>query len=755
MTFFEWITSFFKIPRRKSTTSFDYDFNASESIYDGRSYTYTSDGKKIRNAEYDMAWHPTLRRLATFNQDVSLAVDNIVNLASQSHEIYFNGVSQAQERKMRAFLETKVKTLYPYSFGLTSLINDLLRQLSISGCISVDYILDSRLRISRVALVRPENIYFIDEGNGLFVPYQKLNYLGGAVSQYKKLNEATFKYITLQRDSEQPYPIPPFIAAIDSLDTQGSGLGNLKVMMRRMGLFGFLSVMLNAPKPKQGEPESVYQNRLIAFLDAEGARVQKLMNKDYVVGFKDTHDFKLENGGVDAKNAGELMKILDTLVMAGLKQDPAMMGREKNTSEAFGRVLLAKMITQITTYQAIVASFLENLFLTLLRLEGFNIADISVVFKEPILKDELNKEQAYSAKIDNLLKLYSQGIISQQQFASEAGYDIAFSEAPLQQTPQVETSQTPQAKVEIKLQPFDLYSVPTDYANEVSNTPYYKQIAEIYEKSIRKLGKKIKKELEGTNTNLTTSELQEKVFSLLALNWQKDFVDECEGTISKQVTKIYSKARKDKTIFPESETTQNSFNDDIPNAVFELLDYRTIEFLKLMDAFYLGKFVINDDTKKRLYEYLKANYIESDTPIGQNPQAIEDIKRAFEELMGLEGYKIARIINTSVNRMRAFGNINYMSQAQIEKYRIVEVMDRITCPHCKVMNGKEFSVSNARTRLSTLVEGEPEDVQTLFPFATQISVQDLSTLSDTDLQDLNISLPAFHPNCRGTTVAVL
>jgi hypothetical protein len=59
--------------------------------------------------------------------------------------------------------------------------------------------------------------------------------------------------------------------------------------------------------------------------------------------------------------------------MAGLKQDPLMLGRNFSTTETIGRVILTKLSAQVANYQATTAAFLEELFLLDINLQGWKV----------------------------------------------------------------------------------------------------------------------------------------------------------------------------------------------------------------------------------------------------------------------------------------------------------------------------------------------------------------------------------------------
>lgn len=733
---------------------------SSNSSNEENNYDYF-DGKKFSKPNFDIEWFKILQYLGIFNADISLAISNIVNLASQDFEITFENASILNEKKMISFISKVQNEWYPYSSGINSLVNDLFRQLSVNGCLSAEIVLAKDLKtIEKIVKINPFYVRFEkDEDNNYKAhQYQPMNILTNNNGQmYKELSNLTFKYISLQRDTENPYPIPPLISALKNLGVQDNVLKNIAKITEKSGAFGFMAVNLKKPIQFPGENDKAYFARTNEYLRKEGEKTKRLSSDGIVVGYEGTHEVKLMGSPLHANNAQDLMKMIDTILMAGIKQDPALMGREKNTSEAFGRVLLSIMTQQITTYQEVLASYLEYVFTLALRLEGFKFDFLKVKFREPMIEDELVKNQSESAKqdvntkkIDNLLKLQAAGVISVEQVASELGYS------------QTKNSVTKNTNVIInntikseKKNIYDFENMPVEY-DEANILPsqYAIKISSIYSTFIEKISNLLEKSFEKESKKMTLSEVQNKIYLFVRLNFNDLFVNKCKKIIETQTKNIYLKARKDKSIFLINSNNYSSFNNNIPDAVFHLLDYQTIEFLTKIDTFYLGEMVVDERFKERLFNYIRNNYIESDIPIGKNKESIDKIKNAFSELMLAESYKIRRIIDTSVNRMRNFGNINYMSQAKIEKYKILEVMDKITCAYCSHLNNKEFTLKNTREKIEKLVESNPSDMPDLFPFATIMPIDDFKKLTTEQLENSKISLPPFHPHCRGRVVAI-
>jgi hypothetical protein len=96
-----------------------------------------------------------------------------------------------------------------------------------------------------------------------------------------------------------------------------------------------------------------------------------------------------------------------------------------------------------------------------------------------------------------------------------------------------------------------------------------------------------------------------------------------------------------------------------------------------------------------------------------------------------------------------------MDSAGVEKFRVVEILDQITCSHCKAMNGREFSVSTAKAKIRKIVDGSVDTVAEYSPFATTLKVEELQAKTDAELQTLGIDTTPYHCHCRGRITAVI
>ena len=92
-------------------------------------------------------------------------------------------------------------------------------------------------------------------------------------------------------------------------------------------------------------------------------------------------------------------------------------------TEGGAGIQLSKMISQLKNIQTLVIFVLEFFYSLELRLAGFNNKGITIQFGTSTVSDDIKLQQAreYRARVN--ITLYNQGIISQDQFARDMGYE--------------------------------------------------------------------------------------------------------------------------------------------------------------------------------------------------------------------------------------------------------------------------------------------------------------------------------------------
>lgn len=759
----------------------------------------------IVDPDFQFQMIEVLEHLAMYNPDLSFAIENIVTLGNTDFTIEFDD-NTPEKIKEEAIKELKVamKEWYVYSDGTNALVNDLLAQVCVTGALSAEAIPKEDLTgIKKVVLVSPKEIRFrYDADKDIYTPYQapksaKIDNEMGLI----RLNPYTYKYYAIRRLNNKPYAIPPFLSALDNIAIEKSMVEDLKNLTKKLGVLGFLKIMLNAPGRKPGESEEDYYTRCKNYLSDQRPEAEKSVKKGFVLGFKGNHEIEMENISANVQGAKDLFQLNTEMKMSGLKQDPSMLGRNYSTTETMGRVVLKKLATQIENYQKIVESFLSYTFKLHLQLKGIKVESVEVEFSRPMLGDRNTEEEAFGKKIDNAIKLYNQGIYSQEQVARYVGSEKADQLEPRQQmkvgggtppgksdkkdakNPDTQDDETDTAS---NWRIFVNDSFHYDYClddqcscsskitarkhvNQLMNSlrnPFNKDVnfeslllgymnksLGIYDDAITASVKEAAKQISDFGDGVTLEQINDRIIYNLYKGWNTRYTQKQTKVTNAEVTKIYENFRRDKSIFEQFDNPKN-----LPEAVFNVTDRRTIEYYKNSDTLYLGKFITDPDTKQRITEFIKSEYIDKNLPIGSNkdPKSLEAFRSKFHDVLQGEDWKIVRIINTTVNKLRNYSAISYMDQALVEEFEIRGVVDRLQCDYCKQLQGTKFKVKTALGKIEKVISSEPELVEGDAPFINKVFKKpaDMEGLSGEQIQDKNIDVPPYHPHCRDRVIAV-
>jgi len=285
---------------------------------------------------------------------------------------------------------------------------------------------------------------------------------------------------------------------------------------------------------------------------------------------------------------------------------------------------------------------------------------------------------------------------------------------------------------------------------------YNEETRAVYIAAVEQSVKKIGFELLKLTGDATQQEVIDSVFFHLFSTWGRNFTNKERRVIRKFVNGAYREFRKDKS--PFGRTTKK-----IPAATFDVNDARTIEYYMQSDGLYLGRFVTDVDTKKAVNDFIVKEFVEGGLPIGNNEQGVAAFRERFNNVMIEEDWKIKRIINTTVSKLRNIASVNYMRQAEIKEFEIIGISDDRQCPYCSELQGFRFSVEVAAERIISSTNSDPTVIATQSPFITNIikddgerfRPQDIRGLAIGELEALGIGEPPFHSNCRDTIIAVL
>ena len=377
---------------------------------------------------------PLIRDLYKVNPDMSIAIQDMFKLSNTGHTISFPNNTSEEAKKMKEHLSMVSKRWSNYTAGINGLVNRFIVQCLTSGAISIEAVPNNKLDgISTIVFVNPENIYFRRLENGVYHPYQKNPYtILNDRPDFIKLNTETYIYVGMYNDTDEPYGVPPFMAALDSIKGQHDMRINFKHIMELMGMVGFLEAKMEKPPREPNESVQAYRARLNNTLVKLKKNMMGGLKDGIVTGYKEDHEFKLNSTTQSLQNLEKPWAMNQQSVANGLGINSNIIGVQTSNTEGGAGILLSKMISQLKNIQMLVSHILEFIYTLELRLSGFNNKGIKVEFGTSTISDELKVQQGLEYKIRNLQALYNQGIINQQQYAWAMGYEKPDQKEPRQ-----------------------------------------------------------------------------------------------------------------------------------------------------------------------------------------------------------------------------------------------------------------------------------------------------------------------------------
>jgi hypothetical protein len=184
---------------------------------------------------------------------------------------------------------------------------------------------------------------------------------------------------------------------------------------------------------------------------------------------------------------------------------------------------------------------------------------------------------------------------------------------------------------------------------------------------------------------------------------------------------------------------------------FDLVDNRSVNFIRNSDEFYFGKFVTDPRTKASLKTWLSEDYLKSGRSI-RDPGELDKFRERFGDRVAKEDYKVLRVVETSASRAKNWGNLNTIHQAKGRTLQIAGPnKDNVICDWCLAMMNppKEFKVAGVVEHVNEVLSNKPEDLPNLNPFLPgKFSPEEVKGSSEGQLLAQGVALPPYHPSCR-------
>lgn len=383
-----------------------------------------TDFVKTVNPSFRVEIIKLIRDLYKVNPDVGKALQDMFQLTNTGHRVEFPNNTDEEADRMRDHLSESTKRWSNCMAGIDGYVNKMAVQLLVSGALSIEGVPNSKLDgLSTIVFVKPDNIVFKRENDGVYQPYQKNLNQTDPDKAFIKLNTRTYKYVGYMNDTDEPYGIPPFMSALDSLKTQSDMKVNLKHIMENAGMLGFMEALMEKPDIQPNENVPKYQARLDRELKKMKVRLKEGMKDGLVVGYKDDHEFKLNSTTKDMANLDVPWTMNQQSVANGLGINSSIIGVTTANTEGGAGVSLSTLLAQLKNIQRTIGYVLEFLYNLELTLAGFNPKGITITWYPATVSDDVKIQQANQYKVQNLNALYRDGIISLQQYAQAMGYD--------------------------------------------------------------------------------------------------------------------------------------------------------------------------------------------------------------------------------------------------------------------------------------------------------------------------------------------
>lgn len=369
---------------------------------------------------------PLIRRSYPFVQNLSLAIQDMVQLTNTGHKIYFdNSLDVNMVKKMRDELTLAGKEWAIGGAGLDSLVNKFITQLYIGGAISAEWVPKEDLTgVDLVAFIDPETIEISVDKRGKMAFYQQPR-IQNSLSIDKtliKLNPLTYKYIGIGGDGDNPRGIPPLISALEDLGIQRDMMKNIRFIVKQLGILGFIELLMAKPPQNGKEKDGEYERRLESLLVKAKDNLRKGTSDGILVGYEDDHEYNFHSTTANISGLEGIFDLNQRMVSNGLKYSGSFMGVNAGTDTNI-TIVFTKMLSQLKNIQLQVKSILEFGYTLHLLLRGYPVKNLTVEFNPSTITDDLKMQQAEEIKIRNGRTKYADGIISLEQYADELGYE--------------------------------------------------------------------------------------------------------------------------------------------------------------------------------------------------------------------------------------------------------------------------------------------------------------------------------------------
>lgn len=693
-----------------------------------------------------------LELLGKYNPNVSQALKIHTDLGNSGHSIEVEG------RNAEAVLD-RVNWLaancYALGGGVDSLVNHFLRQIPLMGALSAEWVVAPILSDGMIDVVTvPVKSIRFRRVDGQWMPFQSTG-AGFGEAGYVALNPRTYSYAPIITEDGKPYGIPPLLAALKNIEIQLDAVDGLKSIIRKMGLLGFLDVVLKVPQQKAGESDESFKSRLQGRLKAYAESYKANMSKGVSVHYDDQEAKHTALSAGTAAGAAQIFNLNEEQIFSALDIPPSMAGRSFSTTETYATVDFQRLATKLVNSQRLIKRFLEKGYTLDLLLRGID-AGVSINFNPIAGMNDKEAAETEEIRVKTILSKRDGGIINDDEAAQELGYEKA-------------TGFKASKRADLPLTRFTYNRAAGRYqftperivleqpADDRRDQSYVAALQAVYEAPTNAaIAAAIEKAEEVAGEKCTAKIFAELVYDAFKGTLLRQLgASGIERVTNQFISNEWRRWRYEETSHLQSAARRPQKLERRRTLLaldLGVVDANALRYLTTLENWYFGKGnVLADDEVqgKKFVNWLESEYINKGLSI-KDASTWDEFRKEFPELVKTSSdRKIVQLVSTTMSRVQNMGQTLSLYELGWERYRIVGPKSAPICDYCKSMLGRVFEVKAAANRLAKIVGRGFEGKAQLPPFlSSKHTVEEVQGMTDAELQDAGFETPPYHPECR-------
>jgi len=687
---------------------------------------------------------------------------------------------------------------------LNLMAQQLIDQALSTGAFSHEAVIGkSGDRVDRTVLVPTQSIKFKLQ-NQKWVPHQRQS-----DGKDVELPEETYRYTPNESAQGSPYGIPTFISAISSVLQMVDIDDNLKYIFKKYGLLGMVTALISPPDDyDSGNPDDVARlNQTIADRLNDFAQNYK---QGLMIGPNDM-EMNIVSPTSNTRGADALIDRVAERIHSGTVGNGALIGQSDRPADKFANVIYRIAVLMALSFQVVAAEDLTWLLAIDLALAGIDPTGVRSEYEENPAFDPLAEKQGRTTEIAGDIQLMERGLMEPDDVAMKytdkpaPRPDLAYgmsgggdyvpelmnreSPFPLKRgelkelqagTPTLRSTGGKRRvelvlkgdRYEVARDRVEIYSQQIARITQIKNTPpdtppaspKLTATGELSAGDERRIGGYVNK-LKPHLRQAGERAVEAAVEFLNRANFREfinetDFADQLWNILGARVggelglEEVYETCKKvTDDVYRYYRLKDSSvWGGRAPMAFqFSAVDYRVLEFAPNLDQFYLGKFALNRNATASGNRFLREQYLEHGAALfGRSDPAVVD---AFRTALGHDMNSMTlrhaqTIADTSVVRMRAYGSLRQMVEAEVDEAEWVTMGG--PCDICAPFDGKRWQIGESVRRMAREIAMSPGE------FA-HYARSELTTGARPDVQAAldGGEQPPLHPNCRCRIVAVV